>query len=93
MQGGAFDGFLRANVRGPDEVAGALAAAGAVATFAGLDPAISASTALAAVRHSHRIRARFTLGDLLEMSGWLNPERASDLLAVEDRAGANRDAQ
>ncbi len=86
MQDGEFDAFLRANVRPPEAVADALARTGAVASFRALTPTVPATTAHGAVRHSHRIRARFTFGDLLDQAGWLTPEIARALLDPEDQS-------
>jgi glycerol-1-phosphate dehydrogenase [NAD(P)+] len=77
---GEFEPFLTANVRTSEAVDAALARAGAPRTFGDLDRPISFETARAAVQFSHLIRARFTLGDLLDQSGWLKTETAAALL-------------
>lgn len=77
---GEFDSFIAANVRPPQAVDAYLARAGAPRTFGDLNEPISPETAHAAVQSSHLIRARFTLGDLLDQGGWLNPDRAAGLL-------------
>jgi glycerol-1-phosphate dehydrogenase [NAD(P)+] len=79
---GEFDPFIAANVRTSQAVEDYLARAGAPRTFGTLDEPISPETAHAAVQSSHLIRARFTLGDLLDQGGWLNPDRAAALLGA-----------
>lgn len=77
---GEFEAFMSKNVRPSQAVEAALARAGAPRTFGDLDQPISPETAHAAVQFSHLIRARFTLGDLLDQSGWLNASSAASLL-------------
>ena len=65
---------LRRYVREPARIARALTDVGApldLATSAGCD----AGTARDAVRHAHRVRSRFTVGDLLDSLGWLTDDR------------------
>ncbi len=80
LAAGDLTGPLGAMVRPSAEVAAALAAAGAPRTFADLTQPVSDATARAAVRHGHLIRSRFTLGDLLEVGGWLTDAAAAGLL-------------
>jgi glycerol-1-phosphate dehydrogenase [NAD(P)+] len=79
-QAGQLDAFLEANVRSGEAVADALARATAPQRFAELNRLVPAATALGAVQFSHLIRSRFTLGDLLSHTGWLNAETAAGLL-------------
>jgi hypothetical protein len=74
------DAYLGAHVRPVAEVADALARAAAPLRFGDLSDPIAANRARSAIAHSHLIRARFTLGDLLSHAGWLNGETASLLL-------------
>lgn len=77
---GEFDAFIAANVRPSAAIEASLAQAGAPLTFGDLDQPVPPETAHAAVESSHLIRARFTLGDLLDQSGWLNATSARALL-------------
>lgn len=77
---GEFEEFLNRNVRSSAAVAAALSAAGAPKRFADLNHPIPRDAAFAAVRSGHLIRTRFTLGDLLDQSGWLNDDSAASLL-------------
>lgn len=77
---GELDAFLAANVRPAGEVQTALERAGCPLTFPGLTPPISTPRAQSAILHAHRIRARFTLGDLLDHTRWLTLASAADLL-------------
>ncbi len=79
-RGGAFDAFLRDAVRPIAEIEDALRRAGAPRRFADLNEPIRRSSAHAAVRYAHLIRARFTLGDLLSEAGWLDDARVPQLL-------------
>ena len=74
---GEFDAFMLANVRPSDAVADALTRATAPLRFAELSQPVPPETARDAVLASHLIRARFTLGDLLSHTGWLD-ENAID---------------
>lgn len=58
----------------------ALKTAGAPTRFEDLTQPISRDSARAALRLGHLIRARFTLGDLLELCGWLNARHIAELL-------------
>ncbi|MBI4581782.1 MAG: iron-containing alcohol dehydrogenase [Planctomycetes bacterium] len=78
---GEYEEFLGRNVRPSEAIATALARAGAPRRFRDLDRPIPAASAHAAVQFSHLIRARFTLGDLLDRSGWLNARAAESILA------------
>jgi hypothetical protein len=42
----------------------------------------STTAAVNAVRFSHLVRLRFTLGDLLSALGWLTPERIRGWLGI-----------
>ncbi|MCP4589804.1 MAG: sn-glycerol-1-phosphate dehydrogenase [bacterium] len=77
---GAHETFLRNRVRPSSEVASALRRATAPQRFGELTPSIPVARARAAVNHSHLIRARFTLGDLLSLDGWLTDKTAAALL-------------
>lgn len=77
---GEYESFLSANVRTSEAVEASLRRAGAPLTFTTLDQPISTETAHAAVQFGHLIRARFTLGDLLDQSGWLDTATARALL-------------
>ena len=79
-RGGALDAFLRDAVRPAAEIEEALRRAGAPRRFADLNEPIRRSSAHAAVRYAHPIRARFTLGDLLSETGWLDDAHADELL-------------
>jgi len=77
---GEFDGFLCTAVRRGAEIDDALRRAAAPRRFAEVNEPIPASAAHAAVRFGHLIRTRFTLGDLLDQTGWLTDETAGALL-------------
>ncbi|MCH7814167.1 MAG: iron-containing alcohol dehydrogenase, partial [Planctomycetes bacterium] len=77
---GCYDAFLRANVRSSAAVADALTRATAPRRFADLTEPISAVTARTAVSNAHLVRARFTLGDLLDQAGWLDDANVAALL-------------
>lgn len=77
-----FDGFLSRAVRPPAEVAAALRAAGAPCRFAELDQPVPDSLGCRAVRYAHLVRARFSFGDLLSETGWLNAERVAELVGA-----------
>ncbi len=79
-RGGAFDAFLHDAVRPAAEIEEALRRAGAPRRFADLNEPIRRSSARAAVRYAHLIRGRFTLGDLLSETGWLDDAHAGELL-------------
>jgi glycerol dehydrogenase-like iron-containing ADH family enzyme len=79
---GEYDAYLRANVRPARAVHKALARATAPRTFADLDQPIDDERAVSAIRCGHLIRSRFTLGDLLDQSGWLDTANARGLLAA-----------
>ncbi|MHC4064859.1 MAG: iron-containing alcohol dehydrogenase [Planctomycetota bacterium] len=77
---GEFDAFLRANVRPSAQVDDALARATAQRCFSDLDKPVSPATARQAVLLGHLVRSRFTFGDLLCHSGWLDGKTAAALL-------------
>jgi hypothetical protein len=76
---GEYDGFIRQAVRPASQVENALQDAGAPRRFCDLNEPIGQETAGSAVRFAHLVRARFTLGDLLSETGWLD-DSADDLL-------------
>jgi glycerol-1-phosphate dehydrogenase [NAD(P)+] len=78
---GEFDAFISRHVRAADEIDDALQRAGAPRRWCDLDEPVGESSALAAVRCAHLVRARFTLGDLLTEADWLGPARADELLS------------
>ena len=82
---GELDAPLRQAVRSSAEIDDALKRAGAPRRFDELDKPIPAATARAAIRHAHLLRARFTLGDLLDRGGRLTDEAGGELLAALDR--------
>ncbi len=71
LRDGSIAAGLRRYVRPLPEVEAALRASGAPLTFAALRPAIPEKTQCNAILHAHQIRARFTLGDLLDVAGQL----------------------
>ncbi len=77
---GEFEGFLSKYVRSAEEIKRALVKAKAPCMPQELDVFISQESTLAAIRHAHLVRARFTLGDLLTEAGWLDEARAESLL-------------
>lgn len=78
---GEFEPFLAQAVRSSDAIALAMSRAGAPLRFTELTPPVGEASARAAAQHAHLVRARFTLGDLLDMTDWLTPEHAAGLLA------------
>ncbi|MHC4443758.1 MAG: iron-containing alcohol dehydrogenase [Planctomycetota bacterium] len=79
-RGGEFEEFIGNSVRSSGEISEALDRAGAPQRFGDLDKPVSWETAYSAIRYGHLIRKRFTLGDLLDWSGWLGDETAKTLL-------------
>ncbi len=77
---GDYDEFIRGAVRPALEIENALQTAGAPRRFADLNEPVARATAQAAVRFAHLIRARFTLGDLLAETSWLDEAHADELL-------------
>jgi len=77
---GEFDAYLRSVVRTSEQVAGALRRAGAPQRFADLNEPIPHAAAHKAVRFAHLVRSRFTIGDLLSHTGWLDAGHAESLL-------------
>ncbi|UCG15755.1 MAG: iron-containing alcohol dehydrogenase [Phycisphaerales bacterium] len=78
---GEYDDFIRQAVRPPSAIEAALQKAGAPRCFSELSVPVSMGCATQAVRLAHMVRARFTLGDLLSESGWLDNEAAVAALA------------
>ena len=76
---GEYDATLARLVRPAAAIEKALADAKAPQRFSELDQPIGEERVTAAVRFAHLIRARFTLGDLLSESGWLDDETAAHL--------------
>jgi glycerol-1-phosphate dehydrogenase [NAD(P)+] len=65
-----------------------LVAAGAVARFADLDPAVDDATARWAVAHCHLMRNRFTVVDLLDLLGrWTGDDHTAVLAAATAATG------
>jgi glycerol-1-phosphate dehydrogenase [NAD(P)+] len=68
---------------GPRTLGAGLAAAHAVARFADLDPAVDDATARWAVAHCHLMRNRFTVVDLLDLSGhWTADDQEAVIAAA-----------
>jgi glycerol-1-phosphate dehydrogenase [NAD(P)+] len=84
LRAGELDEPLRAAVRTPADIAGALARAGAPRSFATMTQPVSEVQAEDAVRHAHLVRHRFTLGDLLSFAGWLDDNALRLLCPTED---------
>ena len=76
---GEYDEFLRRAVRTGHEVEQALRSAGAPCSFTGLDQPVPLPSAHTAIRFCHLIRSRFTLGDLLAETNWLDQTRVARL--------------
>jgi len=79
-QAGRLESALKRLTRPAAEIEAALVTAGAPTRFEDLTQPISHQSARAALRLGHLIRARFTLGDLLELGGWLNARHIEGLL-------------
>jgi len=77
---GKFDAHLHSVVRTSDQVADAMRRAGVPQRFADLNEPIDYNTALKAVQFAHFVRGRFTIGDLLSLSCWLDESHAESLL-------------
>jgi glycerol-1-phosphate dehydrogenase [NAD(P)+] len=77
---GELDESLRQVLLPAAQINDALRRAGAPRRFADLNEPIRRSSAHAAVRYAHLTRSRFTLGDLLSETGWLNEARVPQLL-------------
>lgn len=77
---------LRGLLRPSANIAAWLRAAGAPATFAELDPAISPELTRWAVANCALMRNRFTVVDLLTALGWWEPDDVDQLLAKADAA-------
>ncbi|MBN2446930.1 MAG: iron-containing alcohol dehydrogenase, partial [Phycisphaerae bacterium] len=69
---GKHDSFVKRAVRSASEVENLLRQAGAPASFDKLDVPPPPAAAHAAVRYAHLVRARFTIGDLLDETAWLS---------------------
>ncbi len=78
---GEFDSFIERAVRRSAAIDHALREVGAPWRFADLDQPVGAGSARSAVRFAHLVRARFTLGDLLSESAWLDDAATEALLA------------
>ena len=76
-QAGSITEAIQRLTRTAEAIEAALTTAGAPTRFADLTQPVSDRSALAAVRFGHLIRARFTLGDLLELCGWLTERHAA----------------
>lgn len=74
----------------PAAIAGALRSAGASATFAALDPAVTREEAVWALFNGHLIRNRFTLADLAWFAGEWTAEAAA--AAIDEAAAIARAA-
>lgn len=86
---GAVDELLVAS----HTLAAGLVAAGAVARFADLEPAVDGPTARWAIGHCHYMRNRFTVVDLLDLLGrWTEKDRDAVLAAAENAVAAAREA-
>lgn len=79
-QAGEFDTFMKRSVRTSEAVQQALTRAGAPQRFAELTAPIDLSAVHNALQYAYLVRSRFTLGDLLTYTGWLEPEAAWSLL-------------
>ena len=66
--------------RGACAIEYALQQAGAPLGFQDLTEPIGPEGVTSAVRFAHLVRARFTLGDLLSESGWLDAKTVADVL-------------
>jgi len=80
MRAGELDETMQRLIRPRLHIEQALTAADAPRRFADLDEPVSIETGVSAILHGHLVRSRFTLGDLLSRTGWLNEESASSLL-------------
>ncbi len=72
---------LFTHIRSRKEIEQALRAVNAPLTFDRLDPPVSDTTAAEALHHSHLIRERFTLGDLLDRGGCLTGQSVNALMS------------
>jgi glycerol-1-phosphate dehydrogenase [NAD(P)+] len=79
---------LAAALRPPSEIARALREAGAVSTFAELEPPLPLETVRWAMERLPFMRARFTLADLLFYSGSWGAELVDDVLVNLQREGS-----
>jgi len=77
---GEYDEPLRQMTHSIATIEEALSRVGAPRRFADLNEPVSPSSSHAAVRYSHLVRPRFTLGDLLTHTAWLTDESATSLL-------------
>ena len=77
---GEYDDFIRQAVRPSSAIESALREAGAPRCFSDLSVPVDMSCATQAVCLAHMVRARFTLGDLLSESGWLDDGTAVSAL-------------
>lgn len=81
---GELDGDFHRLVRPDSEIDDAMRRASAPRRFADLDAPIPARAALSAIKLGHLIRARFTLGDLLDVTGMLDEASARSYLDESD---------
>ena len=77
---GEFDEFISKSVRSAAEIDNALRQAGAPRRWRDLDEPIAEHSVIAAVSHAHLVRARFTYGDFLTETDWLNTRQTDKLL-------------
>jgi glycerol-1-phosphate dehydrogenase [NAD(P)+] len=80
---------LRALVRPSADIAASLHAAGAVVSFADLDPQVDASLVRWAVTNCALMRNRFTVVDLLTLLGWWTELDVDELLERSRIAGSD----
>ncbi len=85
----AHEPELRGLARPSAVIARGLRSAGASATFADLEPEVSADVARWVVAHCALMRNRFTVVDLLTILGWWEDDDVTEVLArVEQAVGA-----
>ena len=80
MRAGELDEAVQRLIRPRIHIEQALAAAGAPRCFADLDEPVRDETGVSAVLYGHLVRSRFTFGDVLSRTDWLNEESAKSLL-------------
>jgi glycerol-1-phosphate dehydrogenase [NAD(P)+] len=80
MRVGELNEAMQRLVRPRIHVEQALTAAGAPRSFADLDEPVGDETGLSAILYGHLVRSRFTLGDVLSRTDWLNEKSAKSLL-------------
>jgi glycerol-1-phosphate dehydrogenase [NAD(P)+] len=79
IRAGELDDALQRLIRPRPHIEQALTAANAPRRFPDLDEPVSDETGVQAILQGHLVRSRFTLGDLLTRTGWLNEESARSL--------------